>query len=227
MSKDIAILGCGPAGLLTAWAVEQAGYCPVIFSRPEKSQMPGAQFLHESIPDVTNDDPEAPTSWDAFHEGPVKAWSLAAAYDRLWDRYRPDLVEGEVTPRLLDGIESRFTRAFSTVPAYLLCANEHHRFPAAQVWIRNWESSAEGWGFGNDFVEYNGHPGTGYYRASKIGDQCSMEFGHRVGRADPGAKPLDTTCNCRPFFQRLGRFGKWRKGVLVHHAYKEAGLALL
>lgn len=246
MSRDVAILGCGPAGLLTAWAVEQAGFCPVIFSIPEKSKMPGAQFLHKPIPGLTDPAPDlrinfvklgsregyaqkvygrrdAPTSWDAFPEGPRAAWALAPVYDRLWDRYRGEVVEGEILARTLDGIESRFQRAFSTIPVQVLC--EHslaHQFRWADVWIR----SAPARRMGHDFIEYNGNPGIGHYRASRINGELSQEFGHRVGGAHPGRKPLDTNCDCRPFFHRLGRFGKWSKGVLVHHAYEEARDAL-
>lgn len=40
-----------------------------------------------------------------------------------------------------------------------------------------------------------------------------------------GKKPLTTNCTCwlaYPGYRRLGRFGKWQKAVLTHHAYREA-----
>lgn len=222
--------------------------CPVIFSIPEKSKMPGAQFLHRPIPDLTDPAPDlrinfvklgsregyarkvyrrrdAPTSWDAFPEGPRVAWALAPVYDRLWERYRGEVVEGEITQRTLDGIESRFDRAFSTIPAQVLCEHSRaHAFRWADVWIRTAPAPRSRM---NNFIEYNGSPLTGHYRCSCINGEFSQEFGHPVAKAQPGRKPLDTTCDCRPFFHRLGRFGKWSKGVLVHHAYEEARDALL
>jgi hypothetical protein len=237
MSRDVAILGCGPAGLLTALAVEQAGFHPVIYSIPVKSKMPGAQFLHAPIPDLTTAVPEfyinfakfgnkegyaqkvygrpdAPTSWDSFPAGPHGAWSLARAYDRLWDRYSPEVVEGAVTQRLLDGIEARYRAAFSTIPAPILCNDLRHEFHSTEVWIRT-----QGVEPRRNYIEYNGDPKAAYYRSSRIGEYLSFEFGHRVPGAEPGLKPLDTDCDCRPHFHRVGRFGRWTKGVLVHHAY--------
>lgn len=233
----VAVLGCGPAGLLTALAVEQAGHIPVILSNPVKSRMPGAQFLHTAIPGLTPDDPElfinflkrgtaqgyatkvygrrdAPTSWDAFPEGKVGAWSLARAYDLLWERYRRGIVPVEIGPEQLDAIEDQFDFAFSTIPAQVLCDNSAHEFDSATVWIRTGRMPQ-----GSNMIEYNGQPLVGYYRSSAIDGQGSVEFGHPVTNAHPGVKPLGTGCDCRPFFRRQGRFGLWRKGVLVHHAY--------
>lgn len=140
---DIAILGCGPAGLLTALAVEERGFNPVIYSIAKKSIMPGAQFLHEYIDGASQPEdhlsidfrkkgtkegyatkvygsPDASCSWDDFPSGAVEAWSLAGAYDRLWARYGDQVIDVEITERLLDGIEQRFALAFSTVPAPVL-----------------------------------------------------------------------------------------------------------
>lgn len=240
--RDVAILGCGPAGLLAALAVEQAGFNPVIYSIKAKSVMPGAQFLHEPIVGLTNDDPdmeitfikqgtkevyamkvygdpEAPCSWDDYPQGARPAWSLSDAYDRLWDRYGDQVIEGAVKPLSLNTIESMYDLVFSTIPAPVLCSNWLHRFPSASVWIRSWnhaDTSAK------PFVEYNGSQLVGYYRMSTIGGWSSTEFGHRALNTVEGKKPLGTDCNCRPEIHRLGRFGKWQKGVLVHHAYHEA-----
>lgn len=238
--RDIAILGCGPAGLLTALAVEQAGYSPVIYSIPRKSPLNGAQFLHEFIEgaseleDLINiefrkvgskegyaqkvyHDKTAPTSWDAYPSGNVRAWSLAAAYDRLWERYSDGVVAGEITARLLDGIEQRYAAAFSTIPVPAICEADHD-FRFARVWIRQLTTSSPT----DNFIEYNGDPTKGYYRTSAINGHWSSEFGHPALMADPGKKPLTTNCDCRPFFHRVGRFGRWSKGVLVNHAYHDA-----
>lgn len=236
----VAVLGCGPAGLLSALAIEQCGHKPVIFSNPIKSRMPGAQFLHAAIPGLTPDEPElfinflkrgsaqgyaakvygrrdAPTSWDAFPEGRVGAWSLARAYDLLWERYRGRIVAGEVGREGLDLIEDRFDAALSTIPAQVLCDNPEHTFDSTTVWIRTGPMPQ-----GVNVIEYNGQPLVGYYRSSSIEGHGSVEFGHPVRGADPGVKPLGTNCDCRHRFYRLGRFGTWKKGVLVHHAYEEA-----
>jgi len=35
-------------------------------------------------------------------------------------------------------------------------------------------------------------------------------------------KPIRTSCRCFPDVHRMGRYGKWKKGVLSHEAWEEA-----
>lgn len=247
-----AILGCGPAGLISAWSAERVGLTPTIYSIKARSPMPGAQFLHEPIPGISRGEDEhkikfikngtregyaqkvygsrdAPCSWDAYPEGERVGWDLADAYARLWDLYEGRVVNGSLTPRALDFIERSYDIVFSSIPAQHLCVNPNHQWRSAKVWIRSWRIAG-----GTNFVEYNGEPIKGYYRSSVIGDWASMEFGHPPAAlgapARPGWKPLGTNCDCRPSIRRIGRFGKWEKGVLLHHVWdqveEELNLAL-
>src|SRR4051794_36471109 len=107
---DVAVLGCGPAGLLSAHAAILGGCDVLVYSIKQKSPMNGAQYLHSPIPELTSQDPdaiiryakvgtragyatkvyghpEAPCSWDKFEEGPRPAWSLSDSYEELWSRY--------------------------------------------------------------------------------------------------------------------------------------------
>lgn len=104
----VAILGCGPAGLFAAHAAAQAGAEFTIFSKPRKSFMRGAQYLHKPIPGLTGD------SFDVTYElwgsvegyrrkvygemedilvspetlvGTSPAWDIREAYDNAWDLY--------------------------------------------------------------------------------------------------------------------------------------------
>lgn len=54
--SDVVVLGCGPAGLLAAHAIEAAGHSVAIISKKQKSRLGGAQYLHHSIPGLTSDD---------------------------------------------------------------------------------------------------------------------------------------------------------------------------
>lgn len=247
---SVAILGCGPAGLLVAHRARQMGLRPVIFSEPVKSFISGAQFLHEPIPGLSQpsesmpiqfikqgdrpgyaqkvyDRPDAPCSWEEYPEGPHEAWALAPAYDRLWEEYgkRVNPVEFRPDGSAIEIIKKHFRPIISTIPVTALCSNPSHSFTQAAVWIRShpvtWRTRTH-----EDFIEYNGDPMIPYYRASKIGGQYSWEFGHEVGGAVYGRKPLATTCDCHPGIERLGRFGKWKKGVLLHHVYNEAKEAI-
>src|SRR5215470_19138644 len=98
----VAVLGCGPAGLMAAYACTVEGLTPHIYSKPNKSIIIGAQYLHLPIPNITLPEPEveikyvkvgtpegyarkvygneaAPTSWDRFSEGLHKGWGLREA----------------------------------------------------------------------------------------------------------------------------------------------------
>lgn len=105
---NIAILGCGPAGLLVAHAAKQRGHGYEIFSKKRPSVLGGAQYLHRHIEGLTPpkpeamvefrhlgtqagyaskiyDDPTFRTSWDQFDEGIHEVWNLRSAYERLWE----------------------------------------------------------------------------------------------------------------------------------------------
>lgn len=109
MSKNVAIFGSGPTGLLVAWAVEQAGHRPHIFAPFEKSVIPGSQHLHGPVPGLTSvypegniqfirlgtaqdyamkvyGDPERNTGWENYLQV-FPAWNVIAAYDKLWDHF--------------------------------------------------------------------------------------------------------------------------------------------
>jgi hypothetical protein len=250
--KTCAILGCGPAGLIAAEAATQAGLTPLIFSRKVKSPMPGAQFLHAPIPGISQEGdehkikfiktgtregyarkvygaPDAPCSWDEYPQGERVGWDLPAAYDRLWGKYQERILNGSLTAPVLDFIEGSFDIVFSSIPLSYLCENPNHQFFNAKVWIRSWRVAG-----GVNFVEYNGELLTGHYRASVLGEWSSMEYGQPPSRsmipALEGMKPLRSTCDCRPSIRRIGRFGKWEKGVLLHHVWdqveEELSLAL-
>lgn len=127
---NVAILGCGPAGLLAAEAAVQNGYEPVIFSKKIKSRMGGAQFLHEHIPGLTAPKPHALLSYSVrgdaatyaekvynrkeyapavsfsdVHDGQqMPAWNLTTMYETLWIRYSDAIVDvTEIDPMWMRG----------------------------------------------------------------------------------------------------------------------------
>jgi hypothetical protein len=116
----VAILGCGPSGLVAAHAAASQGVQASLFSRLEKSAIFGAQYLHQPIPDLDTPlakehrviryqmrgDPEAylkkvyGRAWDGTVSDDLRdqahvAWSLRAAYEELWGRYSPRITEAE------------------------------------------------------------------------------------------------------------------------------------
>jgi hypothetical protein len=254
VNSQVAVLGCGPAGLLAVHAlVTVYGVEPVVYAKGPRSVIHGAQFLHVPIPDLTTPDPDAtvkfkhwgvveeyamkvyrdanaPCSWRAFGEE-VPIWSMQRTYEELWARYHGLIKFVELSLYELSVAEDRHKVIISTIPAPALCYKPSmHRFTSASVKVTD---SAQ------DRVPANGIVLNGiyedlWYRSSDIMGYTSTEWpGQLPPYQLPGnphytevRKPLTTNCDCRPEIIRAGRFGEWRKGVLVHHAYDKAKEAL-
>lgn len=119
MTKSVAILGCGPSGLMVAHAAAMAGWDFRVYSKKRKSRLFGAQYLHEPIPGMTTEPgtivqyilegtPEEyrrkvyGEGWD----GTVSpedmtethyAWDIRACYDKMYSAYEGDIVDCEIT----------------------------------------------------------------------------------------------------------------------------------
>jgi len=245
----IVILGCGPAGLLSAYACEMSGHHKVsIVSYKVKSKIPGAVFLHEPISPLTAPDPEAMVrfikhgtkagyakkvygsvnaecSWDSFPEGYMPAWSMFALYDKLWSHYSKRIVNRTVDHRYIGRLMRDFDLIISTIPAQALCHNRQHSFESQSIFIMN---KAVAWQ--DNVIVYNGSLGDSWYRTSRIFKHESTEatvpfeeeLTNRSGvTVSKGFKPLRTDCTCHPQIARIGRYGRWKKGILVHHAYEQ------
>jgi hypothetical protein len=174
--SPVVVLGAGPAGLLAAHAVALAGGDPVIFSAPDdagapvKSELSGAIFLHEPIPDVTTAAPDglihfakvgsreayawkvygsrfAPCSWDKFDEGDRPAWALQPVYDDLWKRYSDKIVPLKLDHESVKELIENFPSIVSTIPAPALCkvredGRKSHSFASRTIWITDVASDA-------------------------------------------------------------------------------------
>lgn len=248
----VAVLGCGPAGLMAAHAANQQGHHTTIFSHKVLSPMAGAQYLHESIPGVTPKEapleityakqgsaegyatkvygsPSAPTSWQHFPEGEHPAWDLHSAYRRLVRMYWADVNQLLVVPQQQDIARLCASNdvVLCTLPAKNMCISRKHEFPGAFVTIERWEPDGE-YTRSRNVITYSGDPVDSWYRRSWIQGTGWQETPGVVGEVGPdrlhGVKPLDTDCDCheRDNFFRLGRFGQWKKGVLTSDAYRQA-----
>lgn len=149
----IAVLGCGPAGLIAAHAIRVAegDHQVVIISKRRKSHMFGAQYLHAPIPGVTNssdyatirykmlgsaDDYRRKVYGDMW-DGTVspedlaythQAWDIREAYDRLWTMYSYHVIDCPMNPaemqRFVDN-KNAFDLIVNTIPLRTLCSRGH------------------------------------------------------------------------------------------------------
>lgn len=174
------------------------------------------------------------------------AWDLRATYAAAWDRFEGDVAHAEISPEWLGrrdveegGVSlalSSFELIVNTIPLPTLCyQRDLHQFHAARIWAIGDAPDrgqfapyrpAEG------TVECNGTRDTGWYRASTIYGHSTVEWPHNRKPPLPAVaevvKPIYTDCNCYrdgsfPVkFVNLGRYGRWEKSVLTHHAYTQA-----
>jgi hypothetical protein len=243
-----AVLGCGPAGLLAAHALyREHDIEPSIYAKGPRSEIHGAQYLHVPVPGLTQREPDAmltfqhwgvceeyamkvygdaaaPCSWRAFGDE-VPIWSMQRIYGELWMLYKDLITFVNLTSPELAMIEDTHDLIVSTVPAHVLCLRQEHNFEQANVWVT--DSAQERVPFNG--IVLNGIYDDPWYRSSDVLGYRSTEwpgtlFDYQIAELDAGArvrvtKPLRTNCTCRPQIVRAGRFGEWKKGVLVHHAY--------
>lgn len=244
--NQVVIYGCGPSGLLAAHAVALEGLEPVILSNKVKSSIPGATYLHEPIQGVTSilpdgqikfekhgtrdgyaakvyGDPTAPCSWDDWDEGSRPMWSMHDMYNRLWAEYSDAIHDVLISPHTASQIASKFRLAISSIPMRSICYNQAHQWDMVKVWIAH-----EAWnGCPDDTIVYNGELLIPWYRTSRIFEHEATESMRPVPWSDPSArtkqgwKPIKTDCNCHSGIERVGRYGLWQKGVLVHQAFEQ------
>lgn len=243
----VAVLGCGPTGLVAAHAAALHGADVTIYSKHRKSNMFGAQYLHKPIPGVTPEkavtidyilkgtekayrakvygpDYKGETSPSEF-EGRHQAWDIRAAYDGLWERYEHRVCGADITPGWLVGtLPSGFDHIINTIPMPQLCV-KGHTFAGQDVWIMgDSDKQVVPVLVAANTVVCNGEDAPSWYRASNIFGYKTVEWPNHVNKPPlPVAKvtkPLFNNCTCWPNMVRLGRFGMWRKGLLVHHAYE-------
>lgn len=249
MSRDVAVIGCGPAGLLVAHAVALADYNPVIYSiEAKQSPVAPAVFLHRSIPEVSSDMPDEMidmvklgdgsvyarkvygedrlTSWNKFVAGLHPAWALRPVYDALWYLYGGAVREVEIMPETIKELEDSFPLIINTAPARALCLSSLHSFPGKTIWIRDDAPPVVGPGT----MVYNGTSDP-WYRASDLFGVRSTEYSRdpkhiKLEDRREGLKVLNTDCDCHPTVVRAGRWGEWRSGVLLHHAFEKAQMMM-
>lgn len=161
-----------------------------------------------------------------------QAWDLRAMYDYLWDDLyaymRPlDLTQSAMAELLLED----WSAVLVTVPAPVLCFDATHRFTSQMIWAMGQRTGTIGFPFQcpENTILCDGTRNTGWYRMSNVFGHTTVEWVRDTKPPIAGVvrveKPLETNCACWTQdgrVHRLGRFGQWVKGALVHEAYTTA-----
>jgi len=205
VTKHVAILGCGPAGLMAAHAANMMGWSLDIYSKKVKSQLHGAQYLHKPIPKIDTGGPNLVSyklrgtpeeyrskvygeDWD----GTVSpedlaenhpAWDLRQAYDWLWKEFEPWIKDC-----LIQGGENAFRNwvhfkgadlVISTVPRKLWAVKGDH-FESTKIWALGDGDPDVGLASQDNFtVICDGTPICDWYRSAKIFGHSTLEWPYR------------------------------------------------
>lgn len=166
---------------------------------------------------------------------PHDSWDIRSTYDNLWSEYASRIKDWQVSSSYVPSLvrDSGFDLVLSTIPAPALCAADH-AFRSQDIWTTG--DAPERGTFVDDIVPgledgiliCNGGGSEPWYRAARVFGYATVEWPLDAppqgvhGRISRVSKPISTDCDCYPEVVRLGRYGQWKKGVLVHHAYEEA-----
>jgi hypothetical protein len=252
MTTKVLVLGCGPSGLIAAYAARREFNAEVkIVSVRRPSQLFGCQYLHEDLPGLGLDEshmvtyrligdtedyrrkvygsltpPVSPQQYAGDH----RAWNLRQAYGRLWQMFGSDVVDVRLTPTDIVPMLSDFMPdvCISSLPAPVLCQRGvEHNFGSINCWALG-DAPELGQFVPFDIPDFtvtcDGRPGTSWYRTSNVFGHSTIEWpGHKRKPPFEGVvgfnKPLSTDCDCLSSVVRVGRYGRWQKGVLSHEAY--------
>lgn len=205
MKKPLtAVLGCGPSGLLSAYALESHGVPFAIFSKKDKSIIGGAQFSHIGIPGIHDDltpevmltykvdgDPETYqdkvygerdvefVSHSKQKDGTqVPAWNLIKMYDKLWDLYEDRIINTELDATRVSNLAKGFELTISSVHATRICWGrfdpEVHHTFSSQT-VRLYNEAIDP-SLADNTIWYDGTMDHSWYRMSKIFGVGSTEW---------------------------------------------------
>jgi hypothetical protein len=234
----VLVLGCGPAGLMAAHAAALNDCDIIIVSKARKSFMKGAQYLHKPNPPFkvsytllgtpqqyrikVYGDLQTPVSPEDLL-GDHEAWDIRLTYDWLWNAYGPFVKDDNLNVARVDEVLQwcKPDIAISTIPASMLCL-EGHSFSSQRIWSSNQPMKP----LEDNTVVCNGENIPHWYRAARIQGWDTVEWPHYpkppiTNNLWEVEKPLMTNCTCFPDVHRMGRYGKWQKGVLSHEAYDD------
>ncbi len=245
----IAILGCGPAGLLAAWAAHLEGHDVAIFSKKKMSVISGAQYLHSAIPEITDPEPESVvryfkigtaegysrkvygaknhlSSWNIWEDREYPAWSLRGAYEHLWNVMQGTIRDtGYIDYDYVRALVETFDVVVNSIPLKYICRDRDScGFFDQPTWIRR-----EGVMLPPNSILYNGLDFPRWHRASHLDGEFFVEYGYPVVQADMIIKPQRNTCTCHPSspkFFNVGRYGTWTRDILTHDAFYETRIRL-
>ena len=185
----------------------------------------------------------APNSFDEVRAGHHMVWPLDEVYDWLWDRYEKEIYPGMVKMSGVQGLLSDYSVVINTAPLWKLCQDIKHNFQSVYTLVNTKQTNLEGhYVPASTYLNGRDESNDQWFRWSWCRGEETIEYSSTAKNPMPiemfsrGTKPISTDCTCwqslgrvgdKPRqLHRIGRFGRWARGVMNHHAF-ETTVALL
>lgn len=229
------VLGCGPAGLLAAHALETSGERFSIISRRKQTRL-GGQYLLAPIPHLTGQLPE--TTITVLRVGVPdfrqqhRAWNLSRVYQTLWGRYEERIIHvDEITPLHLKEWTREFENIFTTLPAPVICNDQDHHWFRSRT-IRVWPWSRDDNNFAgalaDNTVIYNTNSEPTWTRSALLWGKGFTEWPAHV-RIPPVTplltdhRPTETNCVCWDdgSVHRIGTAARWHELITIDDVWPD------
>lgn len=231
------VLGCGPAGLFAAKALEECGYEVEIFSVKRRSEMFGAQYLHAPIPGYADEEPTdlryvlrgtvdgyaekvygagAPADVSpAMLDPDQQVWDIRRTYNLLWTEWVDRITDRKLDPATIAALSAGADATVSSIPLPTLCHDPGgHAFSAQKIWAigdaPERGTFAPNFGIAPNSVVCDGTPDTGWYRASNVFGYRTVEWPHLRKPPIPDIAEVvkPLKTNCR-CFPKVSRVGRY------------------
>lgn len=171
--------------------------------------------------------------------GEHRAWNLRSAYDKLWHKWQDNIMDTDVRDEVfMEELLGYCDQVISTVPMPVLCTGRH-QFVAQEVWAIG-DAPERGVRVPYRAPEFtvlcNGDKEPGWYRAANVFGYGTLEWPALKANSKPPIsgvalvkKPTWTDCTCHAdieTFNRVGRYGAWKKGKLVSDVWQDVSRIL-
>lgn len=157
------------------------------------------------------------------------AWDIRQAYEILWFYYERYIWDTKIDIAWMDDFSpDDFDYVFSSIPAPTMCKVSSHKFNSMRIYAfgetPTRKIQRDDVSLGDNQVLCNGLWEPSWYRVSRVFGFGTIEW-PEMSEPDAGSslvqKPLSTDCTCYPDVIRIGRYGRWEKGILTHHAMSQ------
>lgn len=168
-----------------------------------------------------------------LYAGNHLAYDIRQQYNWLWQEYLKDITSCRLNANTLSWAlnEIKPDAVISSIPATEICHKQgFHNFLSVPIWAigdSDKQKTPSIYQQMPSSISCDGTEDVAWYRISNVFDYTTVEWPGYLSRPPIEGvvrvdKPLSTDCDCwEHSLLRVGRYGRWTKGVLAHETYDQ------